>query len=122
VLDDILSGFAARGATLAFTLTRQPVSLAFQVLRGAVVVAAPPVSSLVPGPQSLTWNGTLTDGTPAPDGAYTLALTITDDVGTFTRVLKAAGVTQFRLKATPASYVLTATDGAGNVTTLRYRR
>jgi len=164
VLDDILSGFAARGATLAFTLTRQPVSLAFQVTRGAAVVATPPVASLVPGPQSLTWNGTLADGTPAPDGAYTLALTITDDVGTFTRsapftidtkpptlqalsyrrlrfrvsepstlvltvgawsftrVLKAAGVTQFWLKATPSSYVLTAADGAGNVTTLRYRR
>jgi hypothetical protein len=164
VLDDVVSGFAARGATLSFTLTRQPVSLAFQVSRGAAVVATPPVSTLAAGPQSLTWNGTLGDGTPAPDGAYTLALTITDDVGTFsrtapftidtkpptlkalsyrrlrfrvsepstlvltvgarsfTRVLKAAGVTQFWLKAAPASYVLTATDGAGNVTTLRYRR
>jgi hypothetical protein len=164
VLDDIVNGFAARGATLAFTLTRQPVSLAFQVSRGAAVVVTPPVISLAPGPQSLTWNGMLADGTPAPDGAYTLALTITDDVGTFTRsapftidtkppalralsyrrlrfrvsepstlvltvgarsftrVLKAAGVTQFWLKTPPSSYVLTATDGAGNVTTLRYRR
>jgi hypothetical protein len=164
VIDDLVSGFAGRGATLAFTLMRQPASLVFQVVRGTSVVAAPPVTSLAPGPQSLTWNGTLADGTSAPDGAYTLAITIADDVATFTRsaqftidttpptlealsyrrlrfrvsepstlvltvgmrtytrLLKAAGVTQFWLKAAPAGYVLTATDGAGNATTLRYRR
>jgi hypothetical protein len=164
VLDDVVTGFSSRGATLGFTLTRLPSALAFQVLRGSAVVATPPLASLAPGPQSLTWNGQLADGTPAPDGAYTLALSITDDVGTFsrgatftidtkppaltalsaralrfrvsepatlvltvgtrsyTRVLKSAAVMQFALRTRPASYVLTATDAAGNVTIFRYRR
>ena len=37
------------------------------------------------GPQTLTWNGLLDDGTTAPDGVYTLQLTITDELTTFTR-------------------------------------
>ena len=41
---------------------------------------------------------------------------------TYMRVLKAAATTQFWLKLKPSSYTLTATDGSGNVTTLRYRR
>ena len=164
VLDDVVTGFSSRGATLGFALTRLPSALAFRVLRGSTVVAAPPLPSLATGPQSLTWNGQLADGTPAPDGVYTLELAITDDVGTFTRdatltidtkpptlqalsfralrfrvsepatlvltvgarsytrVLKTAAVTQFWLRTRPASYVVTATDAAGNATTLRYRR
>jgi hypothetical protein len=38
----------------------------------------------------------------------------------FTRTLTKPGTTQFRLARPPASYVLTATDAAGNVTTVRY--
>ena len=43
------------------------------------------MTSLSPGRQSLTWDGQLADGTTAPDGVYTLALTITDPTLTFTR-------------------------------------
>src|SRR5207244_3092523 len=37
------------------------------------------------GPQTLTWDGTLSGGPRAPDGVYVLALTIADDAVTFTR-------------------------------------
>jgi hypothetical protein len=119
---------------------------------------------LLPGPQLLTWDGMLADGTRAPDGPYTLAVGITDDVVTFTRTasvtldtmrpritvlsyrnlrfrvsepatltlvvgvrrftrtLKKPATTQFWLKAKPAAYTFTATDAAGNVSTVRYRR
>jgi len=45
-------------------------------------------------------------------------------VGTkhYTRVLKKATATQFWLKTKPLAYRLTATDAAGNTTTVRYRR
>jgi hypothetical protein len=84
-VDDILSGFVAMGPSMTFTLTREPVALAFQVLRGKQVVAAPPAPAPVVGPQTLTWDGHLDDGSRAPDGTYTLVLAITDDVSTFQR-------------------------------------
>jgi hypothetical protein len=167
VLDDILTGFTssvARGiATVAFTLTRAPLQLVFEVRQGTRVVAAPPLTSLLAGPQLLTWDETLADGTRAPDGPYTLVLGVTDDVGAFTRTasvtldttapritvlsyrklrfrvsepatltlvvgsrrftrtLKGPATTQFWLKAKPASYILTATDAAGNTSSVRYR-
>jgi hypothetical protein len=129
--------------------------VSLQVLRGATVVASPPVQ-VTAGSQTLAW--------PAlPDGAYTVALTVTDDVGVLTRsvpltidatpprvtvlsyrgmrfrlsepatlvltvggtryrrIVRKATATQFWLKAKPRRYVLTATDAAGNVTTVRYR-
>jgi hypothetical protein len=45
-------------------------------------------------------------------------------VGTrrFTRVLKQAGTTQFRLRVKPTRYTLLVTDDSGNTTTVRYRR
>jgi hypothetical protein len=84
-IDDILTGFSSIGPTLSYTFTRAPLTAAFQVLRDAVVVAAPAGPSAAAGPQTLTWDGTLSDGSRAPDGTYTLALTITDEVTTFTR-------------------------------------
>jgi hypothetical protein len=88
-VDDILTGFTSsvsRGtATVGFTLGRAPLQLVFEVLRGTQVVAAPPLTPALAGPQSLTWDETLVDGSRAPDGLYTLALVVTDDVGTFTR-------------------------------------
>jgi hypothetical protein len=81
-VDDILTGLTATGPTLHFTLTRLPASLGFQVLRGTQVVATPPVPPLAVGPQVLTWDGS------APDGTYTLALTVTDEVATFTRTFE----------------------------------
>jgi hypothetical protein len=160
----VLGLVAARGATLTFTVTRAPAALAFRVTHGTSVVAVPALPPPALGPQSLTWNGLLADGTKAPDGDYTLSLTITDDVGTvtrtvpftidttppvlkalsyrslrfrvseaatlvlavgtrrFTRVLRTPATTQFWLRTRPSSYVLTATDAAGNTATLRYRR
>jgi uncharacterized protein with LGFP repeats len=168
VVDDILTGFTSsvsRGiATVGFTLARAPLQLVFEVLRGTQVVAAPPLTPLLVGPQLLTWDATLADGTHAPDGPYTLALGVTDEVGTFTRTasmtldttapritvlsyrnlrfrvsepatltlvvgthqftrtLKKPAATQFWLKTKPASYTLTATDAAGNTSSVRYRR
>ena len=163
-VDDILTGFVATGPSLSFTLTRVPTALTFQVLRGTQVVATPVATPLAPGPQTETWDGSLTDGSRAPDGTYTLVLSITDDVTTFartasltidttppkitvlsyrnlrfrlseparltlvvgtkryTRVLTKAVTTQFWLKTKPSAYVLTATDAAGNTSTVRYRR
>jgi hypothetical protein len=84
-VDDILTGFAATGPSLTFTLTRVPTALTFQVLHGTQVVSKPVVPSLVAEPQTETWDGRLTDGSRAPDGTYTLVLSITDDVATFAR-------------------------------------
>ena len=90
LVDDVVTGLAASGTSLGFTLTRAPFSLAFQVLHAGTVVAVPTVPVTVPGAQSLTWDKLLAGGTRAPDGLYTLALTVTDEFGTFTRT---AGVT-----------------------------
>ena len=94
-VDPTLDGFSVSPAVAslanggafvaAFTITAGPVPARFDVLRGGTVVATPTVTSLAAGRQSLTWNGQLADGTTAPDGVYTLALTITDPVMTFTR-------------------------------------
>ncbi len=94
-VDDTLDAFvvrptafsAAKAGTvsLTFTLVRGPVSAQLQVLQGTTAVATPVVASLDAGAQTLSWNGTLPDGTIAPDGSYTLALTITDPYTTFTR-------------------------------------
>jgi hypothetical protein len=48
----------------------------------------------------------------------TLLLTV--GTQSYRRVLPRAATTQFWLKTKPAAYVLTATDAAGNVTTVRY--
>jgi flagellar hook assembly protein FlgD len=89
VVDDILTGFTSsvsRGtASVGFTLSRVPLSVVFQVFSGPHVIAGPPLLPLLAGPQSLTWDGTLADGSRAPDGPYTLAVAVTDDVGTFAR-------------------------------------
>jgi hypothetical protein len=168
VVDDILTSFTASvshgTATVGFTLARAPLQLVFEVRRGTQVVAAPPLAPLLAGPQLLTWDGMLADGTRAPDGPYTLGVGVIDDVGTFTRTatvtldttapritvlsyrnlrfrvsepatltlvvgarrftrtLKKPATTQFWLKAKPASYTLTASDAAGNSSTVRYRR
>jgi len=92
-IDDTLDGFTssttrfsavAHGAvSLSFTLTRGPVSTELQVLRGTDVVATPSSGVLEAGPQILTWDGTLDDGTTAPDGTYVLSLSVTDELTTF---------------------------------------
>src|SRR4029079_10552214 len=84
-VDDILTGVTVTGTSLGFTLTRPPFALTFQVLRNTTVVAVPAVPAVAPGTQTLAWDKLLADGTRAPDGLYTLALTVTDAFGTFTR-------------------------------------
>jgi hypothetical protein len=84
-IDDILTGFSSTGPTLSYTFTRAPVSVTFKVLHGDTVAATPAAPTATVGPQTLTWDGMLADGSPAPDGTYTLALTVTDEVTTFTR-------------------------------------
>jgi hypothetical protein len=84
-VDDILNSLVTMGPSMSFTLTREPIALMFQVLQGTHVVPAPAVPAAIVGPQSLTWDGHLADGSRAPDGTYTLALSITDEVTTFTR-------------------------------------
>jgi hypothetical protein len=83
----VFSAASHGAASVAFTLTRLPVSSAFQVIRvpGPDVVANPPRGTPAVGPQTLTWNGSLDDGTRAPDGTYALALTMTDQFTTFTK-------------------------------------
>ncbi|MGZ4390076.1 MAG: N-acetylmuramoyl-L-alanine amidase, partial [Gaiellaceae bacterium] len=160
-----LASLANGGAfVLTFTITAGPVQARLDVLRDRVVVASPTVTTLEPGRQSLTWDGRLADGSNARDGVYTLALTVTDAVLTFTRpvtvtvdstapvitplsypnlhfrisepatltlsvgsrrygkVLRTAGAVSFWLRTRPAAYTLTATDAAGNSSSVRYRR
>jgi N-acetylmuramoyl-L-alanine amidase len=155
-VDDILGALTVTSTSATVTLTRAPLSATLQVLRGSATVTAPSVAP-ISGDQTITW--------PAlPDGAYTVELTITDDVGTstykapltidttppqvtvvsytnmrfrvsepatlvllvgtqrYTRVLEKPATTQFWLRTKPAAYRLTATDAAGNATTIRYRR
>jgi hypothetical protein len=95
VVDDTLDAFAAApsifsaakagSVAVTFTLTRIPVSTQFTVLRGSEVVATPPVAIAGTGPQSLTWDGKLDDGSTAPDGDYTLSLAVTDQYTSFVR-------------------------------------
>jgi hypothetical protein len=74
-IDDILGAFTITPASATITLTRAASLVTLQI--GAV--AAPAVAP-VAGTQTVTWP-TL------PDGSYVATLTITDEVGTFTRQL-----------------------------------
>ena len=149
-LDDILASFAATASSATLEFRRVPQAVVLQAGTQVAQVAA------ITGPQTVTWPALPKGGT------YTVALTVTDEFGTFTRtvvvdlqppairvlsypnlrfqvseaatlvltvggaqyrrVVPKAATTQFWLKTKPASYVLTATDAAGNVATLRYRR
>ena len=155
-VDDILVAFVASSLGATVTLARAPFSLTLQVLQGTTVLATPTLQPLV-GSQTTAW-------TALPDGAYTVALTVTDDVGTFTesqpltvdttppkvtvlsyanlrfrvgepvtltlvvgaakytRHVNKPATTQFWLKTKPTAYTLLATDAAGNVTRVRYRK
>jgi flagellar hook assembly protein FlgD len=104
-IDDTLDAFVSStalfstalhgAASLSFTLTRPAAPVELQILRGTDVVATLSSSALEAGPQTLTWNGTLDDGTTAPDGTYTLSLSVTDQ---FTTFIKTAPLT---LDSTP---------------------
>ncbi|HKI92454.1 MAG TPA: FlgD immunoglobulin-like domain containing protein, partial [Gaiellaceae bacterium] len=80
-----LAGGATAG--VAFTLASGPDQVQLDVKLGDEVVATPFSGSLDAGPQSLSWDGKLADGTPAPDGAYSLVLTLTDAVTTIVRTV-----------------------------------
>jgi N-acetylmuramoyl-L-alanine amidase-like protein len=77
VLDDILTGLIVSPTSATFTLTRPAQLVTSQITNGTQVVATPAVVA-TSGTQTVTW--------PAlPAGSYTLTLTISDDVGTFSR-------------------------------------
>ena len=77
VVDDVLTGLSVSPVSASLTLTRPVQLVTAQVTNGAQVVATPAVLP-TSGPQTVTW--------PAlPAGSYTLTLTVTDDVGTFSR-------------------------------------
>jgi hypothetical protein len=84
VLDDILTGLTVTRAGAAFTLTRPAQLVTAQIVNGPQL----PALATAAGPQSVAWP-------PLQDGTYTLALTVTDDVGTFTRT------TAFTVDTTP---------------------
>jgi methionine-rich copper-binding protein CopC len=79
VIDDILPSFVATSLGATVTLARAPSALTLQVLQGTTPIAAP-VLQLAAGSQTTSWP-------PLPDGVYTVALTIADDIGTFTQSL-----------------------------------
>ncbi len=95
LVDPTLASFAASpaalslarpaGLTVAFTLAAGPVQAQVDILRGDEVVATPAEGTYQAGAQTVTWDGTLPDGTKAPDGSYTVRLTLTDSVATFVR-------------------------------------
>jgi hypothetical protein len=74
VLDDALTGLTVTRSGAAFTLTRSAQLVTAELVNGPQL----PALSAAAGPQSVTWP-------PLSDGTYTFNLTITDDVGTFTR-------------------------------------
>jgi len=77
VIDGILTGLLVSPAAATFALTRPAQLVTAQVTNGAQVVATPAVLA-TSGTQTVTW--------PAlPAGSYTLTITVTDDVGTFSR-------------------------------------
>jgi flagellar hook assembly protein FlgD len=94
-VDDTLDAFtvaptlfsAARGGSVdvSFTLRRGPVTVALQVLRGKKRVASPVTGTYGPGRVTIEWRGTLDRGKRAPDGVYTIALSVTDGATVFTR-------------------------------------
>lgn len=95
VVDPTLTGFAVSpaalslarpdAATVTFALAAGPVQAQVDVLRGDAVVATPASGAYGAGVQSLAWDGTLADGTKAPDGTYVVRLTVTDSVATITQ-------------------------------------
>ncbi|HEY8407990.1 MAG TPA: peptidoglycan recognition protein [Gaiellaceae bacterium] len=77
VVDDILTGLTVTPTNATFTLTRPAQLATAQVANGTQIVATPAVLA-TGGPQVIGWQQ-------LPDGIYTLTLTVTDDVGTFSR-------------------------------------
>jgi hypothetical protein len=76
-VDDILSGFTVSPSAASFTLARAPLGVELSVVRGSKLVASPPIAP-ASGAQEITW--------PAlRDGAYTVTLSITDEVGSIVR-------------------------------------
>jgi hypothetical protein len=97
VVDPTLAGFSVSPAAISlvrpaavsitFALAAGPVEAQVGVLSGGEVVATPASSSYQAGTQSLTWDGTLADGTKAPDGHYLVRLTVTDSFATLTQAV-----------------------------------
>ena len=112
VVDRTLYGLTLRAPTLSpngdgvldtlpvsFTLTRAaPVRI--DVRRAGVVFASPFAGPLPAAPYVLEWNGATTTGARAPDGAYEVAVTVTDVLGDVTYTVP------FTLDTTPPTLAL----------------
>jgi len=77
VVDDVLAGLTVTPTNATFTLTRPAQLVTAQVTTGTEIVATPAVLA-TGGPQVIGWQQ-------LADGSYALTLTVTDDVGTFSR-------------------------------------
>ncbi|HWC45632.1 MAG TPA: N-acetylmuramoyl-L-alanine amidase, partial [Casimicrobiaceae bacterium] len=73
-VDDILAAFTVSPVDATVELTRAPVGLTLQILRGTQIVATPPLA-VAGGAQTVAWPV-------LPDGAYTVSLTVIDELGT----------------------------------------
>jgi Phosphodiester glycosidase/FlgD Ig-like domain len=82
-LRDLVAPRAARGTVaFRFTLSRPAqVTLQVETQTGVVLRALAPVS-LPPGPATVTWDGSLPQGSPAFAGTYLAHVTVTSEVGT----------------------------------------
>jgi hypothetical protein len=149
-IDDIVTSFTANAGSATIDLSRAPVSATLQagtqsppvaLVAGPQTLTWPTLAqggtyrvSLTITDELATFTRTVLVDLQPPaiqvvsyanlrfhvSEAVTLVLTVG---GTqYRRVVPKAATTQFWLKTKPAAYTLTATDAAGNVATVRYRR
>ena len=84
---------------VSFSLSRS-VPVRIDVRRGGTAVASPFAGPLPAAPYSLEWNGMTPAGARAPDGAYEIAVTVSDGLGDVTYT------TPFTLDTTPPALTL----------------
>jgi hypothetical protein len=149
-IDDMLASFTATASSATIELRRVPLSVTLHVGPQSPAVApitGPQTVTWPALPKGATYTASLTiadefgtftrkvtlDLQPPAiqvvsytnlrfhvSEAATLVLTAAG--ATYRRVVPKPATTQFWLKTKPSAYVLTATDAAGNRTTIRYRR
>ncbi len=98
-VDRTLSGLAASSQgvspngdgvddTVAFSFTlSQPTTLQLTIDQNGTPVATPFSGQLAAGSSSIGWDGTGSDGSRLPEGAYVAMFTYSDALGTFTQTL-----------------------------------
>jgi hypothetical protein len=99
--------------SFSFTLS-QPVSVQLTIDQNGSPVATPFDGALPAGASSIAWDGTGSDGTRLPEGAYVAMFTYSDALGTFTQSLPVTvDVTPPSLTVVdPATLTFTLTEAA----------